>query len=100
MNGGLKMKNKILNKSIAIFLLLTILLSSISNLVLAQTPTEAYIVEKGQCERHLMHYNAEKQAWTYIICTMVVYRENGKEYPAYCLNRELPRSWRGRCIYC
>lgn len=95
------MKNKIIKKSIAIFLLLTILLSSVSNLVLAQTPiSEAYIVEKGECERHLMHYNAEKNAWTYVICTMVVYYENGKEYPAYCLNRELPRSWRGRPIYC
>lgn len=83
------MKNQILKKSVAILMLLSIMLSSISNIVFAKSVgDEAYLQDKGDCGYHLQYYNEETGVWAYIICTYVTYNENGNEYPAYCLNRE------------
>lgn len=84
------MKNKILKKSIAIFMLLATLISSISNIVFAKNVgNDAYLEDKGDCGYHLQYWNDAKNIWSYIKCTYVTYSEAGKEYPAYCLNREL-----------
>ena len=83
------MSNKIIKKSVAILMLLSMILSSISNIVLASTPiSEAYLEDKGDCGSHLQYWNSDRNVWSYIICTFVTYTENGKEHPAYCLNRE------------
>ena len=83
------MISKIIKKAVAILMLLSMILSSISNIVFAATPiSEAYIEEKGDCGLHLQYWNENREEWSYITCTYVVYMENGKEYPAYCLNRE------------
>lgn len=84
------MKNKVLKKSIAVFMLLTIIISSISNIVFAKTVgNDAFLQNRGDCGYHLQYWNDAKNIWSYIKCTYVTYDENGKEYPAYCLNREL-----------
>lgn len=85
------MRNKILKKSVAIFMLLSIIFSSISNIVFAKSVgNEAYLENKGDCGFHLQYHNEEKNGWFYIKCTYVTYSENGNEYPAYCLNQEFP----------
>lgn len=85
------MSNKIIQKSVAIFMLLSIILSSISNIVFAATEiSEAYLQDKGDVEWHLQYWNEEQNVWSYITTTYVTYNEGGKEYPAYCMNREYP----------
>lgn len=78
-------------KIIIIFLLAIILISTIQNIVYGITITdEAKIYSKGGCGYHLQYWNSEANAWYYINAYYVVYNDNGKEYPAYCVNRELP----------
>lgn len=81
---------KITKKLVAIFMLLSILLSSISNIVLAKTVgDEAYLENKGDCGYHLQYWKESAGVWSYIITTFVTYNENGREYPAYCLDQQL-----------
>lgn len=79
-----------INKIIAVVMVLLLLFSSIQNIVQAVTfNQDVNIYEIGDCEYTLQYWKEEIQNWSYIICTYVVYQENGKTYPAYCLNREL-----------
>lgn len=85
------MQKKAFNKSIALLLLLIIILSSFSNIVSAATSiSSAYLIDNGDCGNHLQYYNSERGRWSYVFCTFVTYEINGIEYPAYCLNKELP----------
>lgn len=82
---------RITKKIVAILMLLSIFLSSISNLVYAATEiSQAYLQDRGDVEWHLQYWNADKNVWSYVTTTYVTYTENGKEYPAYCMNREYP----------
>lgn len=85
------MKKKIISKGIALIMLLIIAITSASNIVLADTEISGArnIKNKGLCEYHLQYWNESTQKWSYIICHYVVYEEGGKEYPAYCLQRDL-----------
>ena len=84
------MKNIIIKKSIAILMLLLILISMFTNYAHATEISTAYIYEKGKCELHLQYWKESSNIWSYVTCTYVVYNQNGVEYPAYCLNSELP----------
>ena len=60
-------------------------------------PTEissANLENSGDVEWHLQYWNEDKGVWAYVTTTYVTYNEGGRSYPAYCLNREYPRSWR------
>lgn len=82
---------RITKKLVAILMLLSIFLSSISNLVYAATEiSQAYLQDRGDVDWHLQYWNEDKNVWSYVTTTYVTYNENGKEYPAYCLNREYP----------
>ena len=82
---------RITKKLVAILMLLSMLFSSISNIVFAATEiSEAYLQDKGDVEWHLQYWNDEKNVWSYVTTTYVTYNEGGKEYPAYCMNREYP----------
>lgn len=82
---------RITKKLVAILMLLSMLFSNISNIVFAATEiSEAYLQDKGDVEHHLQYWNDEKNAWYYVTTTYVTYNEGGKEYPAYCMNREYP----------
>lgn len=79
-----------IKKMIAVVMVFLLLFSSIQNIVQAVTfNQDVNIYEIGDCEYTLQYWKEEIQNWSYIICTYVVYQENGKTYPAYCLNREL-----------
>ena len=78
-------KNK---KIIAIILLILTIFSSISPIVLATEISEANIQDRGKVEQHLQYWNEDQGAWYYVTTTYTTYSVNGREYPAYCLNRE------------
>ena len=79
-----------IKKMIAVAMIFLLLQSSIQNIVQAVTfHQDVNIYKIGDCEYTLQYWKEEIQKWSYIICTYVVYQENGKTYPAYCLNREL-----------
>lgn len=85
------MSKTIIKKSVAIIMLLLMIFSSISNIVFAVTEIDqAYIEDKGDVEWHLQYWNEPKNVWSYIKTTYVTYTKDGKEYPAYCLNKDLP----------
>lgn len=82
------MSKIIVKKSVAILMLLTIIISSISNVVFAATEiSTAYLQDKGEVEWHLQYWDPNRNSWHYVPTTYVTYNEGGKEYPAYCLNR-------------
>ncbi len=85
------MVKKLTQKSIAILLILLSLLSVCSNLVFATTQiTSALIKDGGDCGYHLQFWDTKQNAWSYIITTYVYYEEGGNQYPAYCLQSDLP----------
>ncbi|MBQ9658236.1 MAG: Cys-Gln thioester bond-forming surface protein [Clostridia bacterium] len=82
---------KIKKKIFTIVMLIITLITSFSNTIFAATKAEeSTIVTKGRCEMHLQYYKESQGIWSYITGVYVVYKENGKEYPAYCLNPDLP----------
>lgn len=83
------MKVKI-KKSVALIMLLLTIFSVFSNIVFAQTDiSSAHLQDRGDCGFHLQFWDPKQNAWSYIITTFVAYTENGVEYPAYCLDRDL-----------
>ena len=71
---------RITKKLVAILMLLSIFLSSISNLVYAATEiSQAYLQDRGDVEWHLQYWNADKNVWSYVTTTYVTYTENGKK---------------------
>lgn len=92
----MKVKTK---KGIALIMLILILSTTLMNIfttvVNAQTEIQsAYLKNGGDCGYHLQYWNSQANRWSYIITRFVYYEENGNQYPAYCLNRDLPRSWK------
>ena len=82
------MKLKI-KKIISIILLVIILSINLINVVSASTPISSELIQdKGDCGRHLQYYKTSTSEWSYIICNFAVYTENGKQYPAYCLDQD------------
>ncbi len=80
--------SKILKKILVILLLSIIFISNASNIIKATyIGGDAYIQKIGEAEHHLKYYNPNKGMMTYSTCSIVGYNENGKFYPAYCLNR-------------
>lgn len=87
----MKKTKTLVKKLICVLLILITILPSIMQTVsMATEINEAYLQDKGDCGLHLQYWNSSKNIWSYVTTTYVVYNQNGKEYPAYCLNRELP----------
>lgn len=84
------MVKRITKKGITILMIILTLLSTFSNFAFATEISEAYLQNRGHCGHHLQYYNAEKNAWSFVECHYVSYTENGKDHPAYCLNRDFP----------
>lgn len=83
----IKVKSK---RILAILMLVLTLFSTISPSVFATEITSANIQNRGNVEHHLQYWNEAKSGWYYITTTYTTYSEGGKEYPAYCVNREYP----------
>lgn len=78
-------------KIIAIVLLILTLLPVCANTVLASTRlSSALIKDGGDCGYHLQFWDTNKNQWSYVKTTYVYYEEGGKQYPAYCLQSNLP----------
>ena len=86
-----KVKQK-LGVIMIILLLLSSYLTPFINVVNAYNVKEAYIYSVGkETDYHFQYWNDEKDRWSYVTTTYVGYTgEDGKFYPAYCINRELP----------
>ena len=76
-----KIKKILLIFSIIITLSMAIM-PIISSATISINSAELY--SKGRAENLIKYKNSS------IICTIVVYSKDGKEYPAYCLNSDLP----------
>lgn len=83
-------KAKTLSKKLIciLLILITILPSLMQTVSLATEISEAYIQDRGDCGLHLQYWTGS--SWNYVTTTYVTYNQGGVEYPAYCLNRELP----------
>lgn len=85
------MLKTITRKSIALFMLILTILSACSNLVFAATQiSSAQVKSGGDCGYHLQFYDTKQGSWSYIITTFAFHEINGKQYPAYCLQRDIP----------
>lgn len=84
------MIKKCAKKGIAILLLVLSLFSAFSNVFAATPISSALIKNGGDCGYHLQFWDTKQNAWSYIITTYVYYEEGGKQYPAYCLQSNLP----------
>lgn len=84
------MIKKCAKKGIALLLLVLSLFSVFSNVFAATPISSALIKNGGDCGYHLQFWDTKQNAWSYIITTYVYYEEGGKQYPAYCLQSNLP----------
>lgn len=74
-----------------ILLLLSSYLTPFMNVVNAYSVSNAYIYIAKGTEYHFQYWNNTANGWYFCTATYVGYTgEDGKFYPAYCVNRELP----------
>ena len=79
-----------IRKIVAVVMLILLFFSSIQNIVYAVTfKQDVNLYDLGECE-HTLQYKRADGKWSYITCHYVVYQENGRTYPAYCINKEYP----------
>ena len=82
--------SKILSKILVILLLSIIFIFNAYQIVNAAFEiSEAYIQKIGDADYHLKYYKEEKGMYTYCTCSIVGHYQDGKFYPAYCLNRDM-----------
>ena len=84
------MLKKITKKSMAILMLILTLLSTFSNFVNAVEINSVVVRNGGECGRHLQFYDTNQHAWSYIITHYAYYEQGGRQYPAYCLDKDAP----------
>ena len=82
------MIKKIIKKIFAMLILILTLFGTIIPSIYATEISSAYLQNRGEVERHLQYWNETTNAWHYIVTTYVTYNVDGREYPAYCLNKE------------
>ena len=75
-------------KSIAILLVLLSLLSVFSNVFAATPVSSALIKNGGDCGYHLQYWTGS--GWSFVKTTYVYYEQGGNQYPAYCMQPDLP----------
>lgn len=81
---------KIFSKILVVLLLIVMLISvSYKTIYASFQITEKYITKIGKADYHLKYNKGESGIYSYIICDIVGHYEDGKFYPAYCLNKDL-----------
>ena len=83
---------KQVGKKFIAVLMLTLILSTFSSFANATEISSAVIKNGGECGRHLQYYKESISDWSYIITHYAYYEQGGKQYPAYCLDKDAPRS--------
>ena len=82
---------KFLTKVLYCLILIIILINSCGGLISNATEINgANLVKIGDVDYHLKYLNTSLNKYTYVICSVVGYYQNGQFYPAYCLNSSLP----------
>ncbi len=76
-------------KIISALILIFMIASQLGGVFAASIGETKDLVSLGECARHLKYRNSQGVD-TLIITHYIVYNENGKQYPAYCLNVNLP----------
>ncbi len=87
------MKTRKSQKIISTILLIFMIIGQLNNVFAAQIGETKDLVSLGECGNDLRYTNPQGVTVD-IITHYVVYNENGKQYPAYCLNSDLHRSRR------
>lgn len=82
------MKTKKGQKIISSILLIFMIVSQFSGVFAAQIGEIKDIVSLGECGNDLKYTNSQGVSM-FVLTHYVVYNENGKQYPAYCLNVNL-----------
>lgn len=81
-------------KIIYILLIFVMLSPSLLQTISLATSTlevkSALVKYDKDCELNLQFWNASKNRWSYVTCSYVYYEQNGKQYPAYCLDKGSP----------
>ena len=80
---------KIMKRFIIILMLVVLLISAFSNIARATEISYATVKNGGDCGFHLQFWDTNQNAWSYIITHYAYYEEAGKQYPAYCLDKDL-----------
>ena len=82
---------KLTKKCVALLLILLAILPTFSNYALAATEISSALVKNGgECGYHLQFFDTKQNAWSYIITHYAYYEHDGKQYPAYCLDKDSP----------
>lgn len=82
---------KLTKKCVALLLILLAILPTFSNYTLAATEISSALVKNGgECGYHLQFFDTKQNAWSYIITHYAYYEHDGKQYPAYCLDKDSP----------
>ena len=76
-------------KLISSLILVFMIVSQLGGVFAASIGETKDLVSLGECARHLKYRNSQGVE-SLIITHYIVYNENGKQYPAYCLNVNLP----------
>ena len=92
---NVEMKVNKYKKIISSLILVFMIVSQLGGVFAASIGETKDLVSLGECARHLKYRNSQGVD-SLIITHYVVYNENGKQYPAYCLNVNLPRCRRQR----
>jgi len=81
---------KMQKKGVCILLIALLLLPMFQNIALAyQIGQSALIKYDKDCELSLQFWNKNVGRWSYVTCSFVYYEQDGKQYPAYCLDKRL-----------
>lgn len=79
-----KIKNK---KIIGGLLLIVVLITTFQNVIYAVSMNQRILINNyGECD-YTLQFKRSDGKWSYVTCTFVGYSENGKVYPAYCVNK-------------
>ena len=81
-----KLKTK---KIIGGLLLIIILITTFQNTIYAVSMNQRILIQNyGECD-YTLQFKRSDGVWSYVTCVFAGYSENGKVYPAYCVNRGL-----------
>ena len=86
---------KILKKEICIVLIVLMVLPLFQNVVLASMVGQSTLIKYDRdCEHNLQYWNSNVGRWSYVTCSFVYYEQDGKQYPAYCLDKRFSWCWK------
>lgn len=81
-----KLKTK---KIIGGLLLIIVLITTFQNTIYAVSMNQRILIQNyGECD-YILQFKRTDGVWSYVTCVFAGYSENGKIYPAYCVNRGL-----------